>query len=290
MTSPEVAFVLGGGGHRGAYEVGMLKALTEQGIRPDVVLGTSIGAVNGAVIARTPNTDGVAMLERTWIDLNFADVFPGSLWNRAMSAVRQRTYLHANDQLREWLESLVDDDAFDDLAVAFQCVAACIEDAAEQWFDSGSLIDAILASSAVPGLLPPVEIAGKHFVDGGVVNSIPVSRAYELGAKTIYVMHVGHVDDALEVPSAPWDVAVVAFEIARRHRFASDVASVPEGTTVHVLPTGAERGRYNDPSKLQYGKLSEAREQIDSAHKATLVYLTGPDHSPTDDTDEQLQT
>ncbi len=281
MTPPEVAFVLGGGGHRGAYEVGMLKALTEQGICPDVVLGTSIGAVNGALIARTPSTDGAALLEQAWLDLNFADVFPGSLWSRARSALRQRTYLHANDQLREWLESLLDDDAFDGLAAPFQCVAACIEDAAEQWFTAGPLIDAILASSAVPGLLPPVEIAGKHFIDGGVVNSIPVSRAYELGAKTIYVMHVGHVDDALEVPSAPWDVAVVAFEIARRHRFATDLASVPDGTTVHLLPTGARTGRYNDPSKLNYGKLSETREQIDSAHKATLEYLTGPSHSPT---------
>ncbi|MEA2024037.1 MAG: patatin-like phospholipase family protein, partial [Actinomycetota bacterium] len=170
MTHPDVAFVLGGGGHRGAYEVGMLKALTEQGIRPDVVLGTSIGAVNGALIARDPGIDGAALLEQTWIDLNFGDVFPGSLWSKARSALRQRTYLHGNDQLREWLESLLADDAFGDLAVPFQCVAACIEEAAEQWFTSGSLIDAILASSAVPGLLPPVEIAGKHFVDGGVVN------------------------------------------------------------------------------------------------------------------------
>lgn len=282
MTPPEVAFVLGGGGHRGAYEVGMLKALTERGVRPDIVLGTSIGAVNGAAIARNPGTDGAALLEQAWLDLNFGDVFPGSLWSRARSAVRQRTYLHANDQLREWLGSLLDDDAFDDLVVPFQCVAACIEDAAEQWFTSGSLIDAILASSAVPGLLPPVEIAGEHFVDGGVVNSIPVSRAYELGAKTVYVMHVGHVDDALEVPSAPWDVAVVAFEIARRHRFASDLASVPDGTTVHVLPTGAEKGRYNDPSKLNYGKLSAARQQIDSAHKTTLAYLDGLVHASTD--------
>ena len=177
MTPPDVVFVLGGGGHRGAYEVGMLKALTEQGIHPDVILGTSIGAVNGALIARNPTTAGVALLERTWIDLDFADVFPGNLWSRARSALRQRTSLHGNDQLREWLESLLGEGNFDDLSVPFQCVAACIEDAAEHWFTSGSLIDAILASSAVPGLLPPVEIAGEHFVDGGVVNSIPISRA-----------------------------------------------------------------------------------------------------------------
>jgi NTE family protein len=277
VNRPEIAFVLGGGGHRGAYEVGMLKALADQGIRPDVIVGTSIGAVNGAVAARSPLTS--ASLEQAWLDLDFAEVFPGSLWSRARSALTQRTYLHANDQLREWLENLLGTDEFNDLSVPFQCVAACIEDAAEQWFTSGSLIDAILASSAVPGLLPPVEVEGKHFVDGGVVNSIPVSRAYELEATTIYVLHVGHIDDPLEVPKVPWDVGVVAFEIARRHRFASDLASVPDGTTVHVLPTGATQGRYNDPSKLKYAKLSSASEQIDASHSATMEYLSGPDHT-----------
>jgi len=273
MSGPEIAFVLGGGGHRGSYEVGMLKALSEHGIRPDVILGTSIGAVNGAMLAHDPTPAGVAALERVWRDVDFSDVFPGGLWNRALSLVRQRTYLHDNEAFRAWLEGLLGTGTVEELDVPFQCVAACIEDAAERWFTGGSLVDAILASSAVPGLLPPVEIDGKHYVDGGVVNSIPISRAYELGARTVFVMHVGHVDDALEVPAAPWDVAVVAFEIARRHRFTSDLASVPAGTTVHVLPTGAGPGRYNDRSKLKYSNLSDAAEQIESAYAATSAYL-----------------
>jgi NTE family protein len=280
VTEPTVAFVLGGGGHRGAFEVGMLKALAERAIAPDVILGTSIGAVNGATIARDPSIEGVARLERAWVNVNFNDVFPGGLWSRARSALRQRTYLHANDDFRAWLTGILGDGTFGELTVPFQCVAACIEDASERWFSSGSLVDAVLASSAVPGLLPPVEIDGKHFVDGGVVNSIPISRAYELGATTIYVLHVGHVDDTLEVPTAPWDVAVVAFEIARRHRFATDLASVPDGTTVHVLPTWAPKGRYNDASKLKYSDLKESSSQIASAYSATAAYLTGPDHQP----------
>ncbi len=277
MTTPNVAFVLGGGGHRGAYEVGMLKALAQSGIDPDVILGTSIGAVNGASVAVNPTIKGIRELERGWLNVGFADIFPGGLWSRARSALRQRTYLHANDEFRARLVSLLGDGGFDDLAVPFQCVAACIEDASEHWFSSGSLVDALLASSAVPGLLPPVEIGGKHYVDGGVVNSIPISRAYELGAKTIYVGHVGHVDDTLELPTAPWDVAVVAFEIARRHRFAADLASVPKGTTVHVLPTGAEKGRYNDAAKLKYAVLKDAGAQIESAHRATMAYLDQTD-------------
>ncbi len=275
MTDSRVAFVLGGGGHRGSFEVGMIKALIESDIRPDVILGTSIGAVNGALLALDPTLEGVARLERAWIDIKISDIFPGSLWNRARSVLRQRTYLHDNDDFRAWLERMLGKSDFDGLSTPFQCVAASIENAAEHWFTSGPLIDAILASSAVPGLLPPVEIDGVHFVDGGVVNSIPISRAYELGAEEIYVMHVGHVDDTLEVPTAPWDVAVVAFEIARRHRFASDLASVPEGTKVHVLPTGAPKGRYNDKSKFKYGDLKAVTDQISSAYRATSAYLDG---------------
>jgi NTE family protein len=125
----------------------------------------------------------------------------------------------------------------------------------------------------VPGLFPPVVVNGMHYVDGGAVNSIPLSRAIECGATTIFVPHVGHIDDQLEVPTRPRDVGVVAFEIARRHRFASDLASVPYGTVVHVLPTGAPVGKYNDPSKLRYRNLSNAASQITAALEASRAVL-----------------
>src|SRR5207237_9667683 len=105
-------------------------------------------------------------------------------------------------------------------------------------FHTGPLADAILASAAVPGVLPPVEIEGEHFVDGGIVNSIPISRAVELGAKEIYVLQVGRIETPLVPPKTPVQVALVAFEIARRHRFARDLASLPKGVTAHVLPSG----------------------------------------------------
>ena len=273
MSPGLTAFVLGGGGHRGAFEVGMLKALVEHGVEPDLIVGTSIGAINGALFASSPNAHGVSMLEGAWGNLEFRDLFPGSLWNRARAAVQQRTYLHTNDHLRSWLTDRLGQRDISDLALSFQCVAARIEDASEHWFTSGSLVDALLASSAVPGLLPPVVVEGMHYVDGGVVNSIPLSRALERGATTVFVLHVGHIDDELEVPTRPWDVGVVAFEIARRHRFATDLATVPDGTSVHVLPTGASGGKYNDPSKLRYGNLSNADGQIASAFAATSAIL-----------------
>ncbi|HEY7703812.1 MAG TPA: patatin-like phospholipase family protein [Acidimicrobiia bacterium] len=269
------AFVLGGGGHRGAFEVGMLKALLERGLRPDLIVGTSIGAFNGVVIAERPTSEGVARLEETWRHLTREQIFEDSLWRRASIALRRRTHIHSNDSLRRIIEDTVSARTFAELAVTFQCVAASIELAREHWFDQGNLVDAVLASSAVPGLLPPVELGGSHYIDGGVVNSIPISRAFELGASEVYVLHVGHIDDPLTAPTQPWEVAMVAFEIARRGRFLRHMEHVPEGVTVHVLPTGKPDAPYSDRSKLRYSDFTMIGERIDQAYRATATYLDG---------------
>nr|MDT0666857.1 patatin-like phospholipase family protein [Micromonospora sp. DSM 115978] len=109
---------------------------------------------------------------------------------------------------------------------------------AARWFDRGPLVEAVLASCAVPALLPPVKIDGEHYVDGGIVDSTPVGRAVELGAKTVYVLHVGRIERPLRAPRWPWEAGLVAFEIARRHGFADAMARLPHGVSVHVLPTG----------------------------------------------------
>src|ERR1017187_1776086 len=95
------------------------------------------------------------------------------------------------------------------------------------WWSSGPLVPAVLASCAVPGLLPPVEVDGEHYFDGGLVHSIPVGRAVALGASVVYVLHVGRIERPLEVPRRPWEVGLVAFEIARRHRFHEEMSALP---------------------------------------------------------------
>lgn len=111
-------------------------------------------------------------------------------------------------------------------------------------------------------MLPPVEIDGEHFFDGGLVNSIPVDRAVRLGAELIYVLQVGRIEQPLSVPTKPWEVGLVAFEIARRHRFAEEIVSLPSSVTVHVLPTGEEL-RYNDlRQQLRYSDLSQVGKRM----------------------------
>ena len=268
------AFVLGGGGQLGASEVGMLRALLERAIVPDLVVGTSVGAINGAAVATEPS---VAMAERlagTWSDIERSDVFAGSLLKRLGTLARTGTHLHGNEALRATLTEALPIALIEDLPVRFECVAASIEAAAEHWFTDGPVVDAVLASAAVPGILPPVEIGGEHFMDGGIVNSIPVDRAVSLGATRIFVMHVGRIDRPLQPPRWPWEVALVAFEIARRHRFLGDLASLPGTVEVHVLPTGQpEPPRYNDLSALRYRVSAGVAASIERAHAASVAYL-----------------
>ena len=263
-----VGFVLGGGGVLGAVEVGMVRALYEGGIHPDLVVGTSIGALNGVVLAAAPINDTVDRLTELWSSTAARDVFRASVARQVGQFVRTGTHAHSAAPLRALLAPL-EGLTFEDLPRTFQCCAASIERAAEQWFNEGPLIDAVLASCAVPGLLPPVRIEDEHYLDGGLVNSIPVGRAIELGADQVFVLQVGRIERPLQAPTKPWEVAMVAFEIARRHRFARDMASIPDDIEVHVLPTGLSEPQ----SALTYRSFGLIERRIDRAYRASTEYL-----------------
>jgi NTE family protein len=271
---PRVAFVLGGGGVLGAHEVGMLQALLDVGVQPDLVIGTSVGALNGVFAAADPSPASILDLADAWKTIGSSEVFSGSLFGRIGTLARSGTHLHSNEPLRALLTDRLPVTEIEQLAVPFQCVAASIQQAKGHWFTAGPIVPAVLASAAVPGLLPPVEIDGEHFIDGGIVDSIPVGRAVRLGATVVYVLHVGRIERPLEPPARPWEVGLVAFEIARRHRFAEEMATLPPSVEVHVLPTGAEvPPRYSDLSQLRYRDSSRIVERIERAREASAAYL-----------------
>ena len=133
---------------------------------------------------------------------------------------------------------------------------------------------AVIASCAVPGLLPPVEIDGNHYFDGGLVDSIPVGRAVALGATSVYVLHAGRIESPLSVPKRPWEVGLVAFEIARRHRFHEEMSALPPGVQVHVLPTGGEQ---LPPGlrQFRYRGRKQVTSSIERSYVASANYLSG---------------
>jgi NTE family protein len=267
------AFVLGGGGVLGAAEVGMARALLEAGVIPDLVCGTSIGAINGAAIAADPTAAGAERLLAMWDGLAANGVLDGSLIRRVVEVARRRTALHGNDALRRILRDRLPVQTFEELAVPFECVAASIERAREHWFTSGDLVEPILASCALPGVFPPVRIGDEHFFDGGLVNSIPLERAVTRGADTVWVMHVGRLEEDLAAPRFLYQVAFVAFEISRRHRFHSDLERVGPGVTVHVLPTGLPHRAAATWSNLRYRDTGRGARRAELAYAATRDYL-----------------
>lgn len=270
------AFVLGGGGVLGAVEVGMLRALLERDVVPDLVLGTSIGAVNGAMVARDPTLAVADRLLELWQGAaETRDVVGDRPVRTVRRALSTRTHVYSAKPLAKRLREEFGDQRVEDLPVRFQACAASIERATEHWFDSGPVVDAVIASAAVPGLLPPArvetEFGVEHFLDGGIVNSVPLGRAVELGATRVFVLQVGRIDRPLKPPRRPWEVARVSFEIARRHRVLRDLATLPEGVEAHVLPAGGTSSR--DDSLWAHRDYAGIQRRIDSTYEASRVYL-----------------
>lgn len=270
-----VAFVLGGGGVRGAVEVGQARALFEVGIVPDMVVGTSIGAINGALIARTPSIEVIEPLVAAWSSEAASKIYNQSVLSQLGTLARQRNHALSAAPLYDLLnDNLGATTEFSDLAVPFSTVAASIERAGERWFDSGLVVPAVAASASVPGLLPPAEIDGEHHYDGGMVASIPLGRAIQQGARTIYVLQVGRIEEPLTRPTNVLDAMFVSFEIARRHRFAHDLATLPQGVTVHVLPSG---GTPPGSKRLAaaFPTLASSADRMRQAYRRSREFLTG---------------
>jgi NTE family protein len=266
-----VAFVLSSGANLGAVQVGMLRALLEHGIHPDLIVGCSVGALNGAGLAQDPTLTGVARMEHIWKTTEGKELMPRHWIPPAVAMARRGESIHPNDGLHLLLKRTVTTTTFEDLQTPFQCVATDVLDGTEAWFDSGPLHDAILASAAMPAMFPSVQIDGRRFLDGAIVDDVPVGRAAALGARTLYVLEVGPLSRSWSEPKRPLDTAMEAYWIARRHRFKSALEALPEDVTVHLLPHG------EPPQRLRFHDFSQSADLMTAAHDASTAYLDGMD-------------
>src|SRR6266508_2029377 len=146
-----VGFVMGGGGNLGALQVGMLRALAERSITPSIVVGCSVGALNGAAYCQEPTLAGIAKLEELWHSLDGKDVLPTGWVPTAVQLARRGDAIHTLAGLRRVIESILTVEQFEELAIPLHCVATALVEAREEWFTTGSIADAIVASSAARG-------------------------------------------------------------------------------------------------------------------------------------------
>lgn len=257
------AFVLGGARNLGAMQVGMLAALSDVGVTPDLVVGCSVGAVNGAAIAASGGP--VEPLADVWAGLERRDVWSLHPVRVPLALLRRGAGASSAARLRAVLDEHLPE-RFEELAVPFHCVAADLGTGRARWFSSGPLRPAVLASAALPGLLPPVALDGATYVDGAAVDVVPVARAIALGANRLFVLQIRALDDAAWRPRRPLDVVLRAFAISRNARFLAELDAVPVDIEVHVLPVVPW-------ARLRYDGFSRTGELIASARSAATAHL-----------------
>jgi NTE family protein len=241
---PRTAFVLGGGASLAAMQVGMLRALYERGIAPDLVVGTSAGALNAAFIASRPHTIATAEeLAHVWRGLRREDIFPISPRVVIGGLANHRDHLVPDTGVRRLARRHLQIDRLEEANTALHLVAFDLASGQEIRLSRGPALEAVLAAAAIPGVLPPVRHQGRVLVDGGVVNNTPVSHAVELGAERIYVLAT---DDPLarSLPGGPrgaLDAAVHAFTLLVGARLQADLAAYAGAAELIVLPAVNER-------------------------------------------------
>jgi len=265
---PHVAYVLSGGGVLGTAQVGQLQALVESGRLPDVVVATSVGALNAMAVASDPTPAGMDRLAEVWRGLKTEDIFPGSRFARAWNVVSRGDHIHPNTGIRKLVEQ-ISASTFEETLIPLWLSATNLRTGEEEWFSSGSLMDAILASTALPGIFPPVSIGGELYIDGGVVNNVPISKAVELGASRIYVLTCGTATGTLRPIRRPLDVLVQAFAHSRRARVRHDLTRFSEEAEIVMMPTF-------DPGFIGYNDPSQSARLIDRAHDLSLEFLARP--------------
>ena len=176
----KTALVLCGGGSRGALELGFHRALVELGVPIDFIVGSSVGALNGAFIAAGESVEAMSAL---WRSIRFRDLF-GLNW-RALVNPRRADSIYGNLRLRHFIERYLPAKRFEDLRIPLTILATDLDTGKSIRLERGYLTEAILASVAIPGLLPPVILQGQQLIDGGVTNNLPLDVAVEKGATTV---------------------------------------------------------------------------------------------------------
>ncbi len=251
----------------------MVSALHEHHVRPDQITGTSVGALNGAVLAAHPD-EGPALLASMWRDLTRDSVFPGSLLGAVLRLGRSRTHAVSSKALEALVLSTLNADTFEGLGTPLAVLALDLATGDEHVLDSGPLVPALLASAAIPGVFPAVHVGGRTLVDGGVVANVPVRHAAARGAGSLVVL-----DATVPAPVAPGGLSISSIlarvaQVQLRAQLTAALPAVAARIPVVCLPAPGAR-RVNPTSFDETAALvHDARERADAF--LAQLHVDGP--------------
>ena len=231
-----VAFVLSGGASLGAIQVGMLRALAERGVHPDLIVGTSVGAVNGAFVAsRGFGVNTVDELAEIWLGMRRGRVFPTEPLTGLLGFLGARRNLVPPGALRRLVSRHVEHERLEDLPIPLHVIACDVLTGAEVCLSRGPLVKALMASAAIPGVFPPVEWEGRLLVDGGVVDNTPITQALALRPEHVYVLPAGGPCELTEPPRGALGMLIHATSLLVAQRFVGEAVTL-KGCRVTILP------------------------------------------------------
>ncbi len=269
------AFVLGGGASLGAIQVGMVHALAEHQVRPDLIVGTSVGAVNGAWLAGHPDAP-TSELAEIWRGLRRSDVFPADPVHGLFGFLGRRRGLVPSRNLLHLIENNLTFDRLEQAPIPFHVVVTDVLSTLDVRLSTGPAALAVLASASIPGVIPPVEIDGRLFMDGGVVNNTPISHALALGADDIWVLPTGFSCGLGDAPRSALGMALHGLNALVHQRLAVDVDQHQSPhAQLHVVPPPC-------PITTSPADFSAAAALIQRGYESATLWLQEDPHGGCD--------
>lgn len=261
------AFVLSGGGSLGCVQVGMLQSLHDHGVAPDVLIGTSAGALNAAYVAGQ-GMNALSGLTEHWIRATRSDMFPLNILHQTLGILGRESSLFTDNGLRKLVKRHVNFATLQEAAIPLHVVATNVLSGEEVVMSEGNALTAILASSAIPGLLPPVSRDGLTLVDGGLADNTAISVAVGLGADTVYVLPTGYACALTKPPSSALGVAMQSLGFLIQQRLITDVMTYADQVDLRILPPLC-------PLSVSALDFSRAGELIDRSHRSSNEWIAG---------------
>jgi NTE family protein len=259
------AFVLAGGGSFGAVQVGMLRELLARDVVPDMVVGSSVGAINGAYLAGAPTRQGVADLEAIWRGLSRRKIFPLD-WRSLLGLVTRRDFVVDPRGMRSLLETHLGYSHIEKAAVPLHVVATDMLGGAPIRLSSGPVVDAVLASCAIPGAFPPVRIGEHYLIDGAVASNTPIRVAIELGAKRLIVLPTGFACTVESPPRGAIASLMHAVNLLIAHQLVAELERYGADAEIVTVPPLC-------PLSLSPYDFSHAGDLIERAAEQTRRWL-----------------